>query len=70
MFSILDQKRAKAVKTLLQERCAFLSDKDFITVLECNTIEGVDFGRREVKIANEIYGYSKGAAMGKIQTPT
>ena len=65
-FSILDQKRAEAVK-ILEERCSFLSDKDFINVLECNSIEGVDFGRRDVKIANKIYGYSKGAAMGRFK---
>ena len=32
-------------------------------------IEGVDFGRRDVKIANDIYGYSKGAAMGRFKHP-
>ena len=67
-FSILDQKRAKAVRTL-QEQCAHLSDEKFIIALDCNTIEGVDFGSRDVKIANEIYGYSKGAAMGKFKHP-
>ena len=67
-FSILDQKRAKAVR-ILQERCGFPSDEDFINALECNSIEGVDFGRRDIKIANEIYGYSKGAAMGRFKHP-
>ena len=62
-FSILDQKRAEAVR-ILQERCGFPSDKDFINALECNSIEGVDFGRRDVKITNNIYGYSKGSAKG------
>ena len=42
LFSILDQKRADAVRTLL-ERCAFPSNKDFINALECNSIEGTDF---------------------------
>ena len=56
-FSILDQKTAEAVR-ILQERCGFPSDEDFINALECNSIEGVDFGRRDVKIANNIYGYS------------
>ena len=37
----------------------------FFIALECNSIERVDFGRRDVKIANVIYGHSKGAAMGK-----
>ena len=63
-LSILDQKRAEAVR-IPQERCGYPSDKDFIDALECNSVEGVDFGRRDVKIANEIYGYSKGAATGR-----
>ena len=53
LFSIVDQKRTEAVRTL-QELCAFPSDKDFINALECNSIEGVDFGRRDVNIVNEI----------------
>ena len=40
-----------------------------INALEYNSIEGVDFGRRDVKIANDIYGHSKGAAMGKFKHP-
>ena len=32
-------------------------------------IEGVDFGRRDINIANEIYDYSKGAAMGRFKHP-
>ena len=67
-FSILDQKRAEAVR-ILQERCGFPSDEDFIHALECNSIEVIDFGRRDVNIANEIYGYSKGAAMGRFKHP-
>ena len=54
-FSILDQKRAETIR-LLQERCGFPSDVDFINTLECSSIDGVDFGRRDMKIANEIYG--------------
>ena len=68
LFSILHQKRAKAGRTL-QEHCAFPSDKAFINALECNSIEGVDFRRRDVNIANKIYCYSKGAAMGKFRHP-
>ena len=67
-FSILDQKGAEAV-IILQERCGFPKDENFINPLECISIEGVDFGRRDVKIANEIYGYSKGAAMGRFKHP-
>ena len=29
----------------------------------------MDFGRRDVKIANDIYGYSLGAAMGRFKHP-
>ena len=47
IFSIFNQKRAEAVR-ILQEKCGFPSDKDFINALECNSIEGVDFGRRDV----------------------
>ena len=54
LIPILDQKRAEAVR-ILQERCEFPSDEDFINALECYSIEGVDFGRRDIKIANEIY---------------
>ena len=69
LYSILDQKRTQAVR-ILQERCAFPSNKDFINaLLECNSIEGVDFGRRDMKIANDIYGYSNGAAMGRFKHP-
>ena len=65
-FSILDQKRAKAGR-ILQEWCNFPSDEDFIHALECNSIDGVDFGRRDVNIANTIYGYSKGVAMRRFK---
>ena len=68
LYSILDQKRAEAVR-MIQERCGFPSDEDFINALECNSIEVADFGKRDVKIANDIYGYSKGAAMGKFKHP-
>ena len=67
-FSILDQKRAEAVM-ILQERCGFPSDEDFINTLECNSIEGIDFDRRDVKITNKIYGYSKGATIGRFKHP-
>ena len=67
-FSILDQKRAEACR-MLQEKCGFPSDTDFINALEHGEIPNVDFGRRDVKIANKIYGYSAGAAMGKMKHP-
>ena len=68
LISILDQKIVEALRTL-QERCAFPSDEDFINTLECNSIEGIDFGRRDMKLANATYGYSKGAAMGEFKHP-
>ena len=68
LYSILDQKREEAVR-ILQERYPFLSEEDFINALECNSIEEVDFGRGDVKIANDIYCYSKGAAMGRFKHP-
>ena len=68
LFSILVQKRAEAVR-ILQERCAFPSDNDFINALECNSVEGWIFWRRDVNIANDIYGYSKGDAMGRFKNP-
>ena len=37
--------------------------------MEYNSIEGVDFGRCDVNIANKIYGYSKGAPMGRFKHP-
>ena len=35
--------------------------------MECNFIEGLDFGRYDVNIANKIYGYSKGAAIRRFK---
>ena len=65
-FSIFDQKRAEAVR-ILQERYGFPSDEDFIHVLECNSIEGVDFRRHDVNMANKINGCSKDAAIGRFK---
>ena len=68
LFSILDQKRVEAVRNL-QECRVFLSNGDFINALEYNSSEGMDFRRRDVDIANEIYGYSKSAAIGRFKHP-
>ena len=37
--------------------------------MKCNSIEGVDFGRHDVNIANKIYGYSKDAAIRRFKHP-
>ena len=37
--------------------------------MELNSINGVDFGRRDVNKANNIYDYSKGSAMGRFKHP-
>ena len=68
MFSILDQKQAKAVR-ILEERSVFLSNANFINASKYNTIKEVDFRRRNVKIATEIYNYSKGEADDKVKHP-
>ena len=51
------------------KKCGFPSDEDFINALENSKISNIDFGRRDVKIACEIYGYSARAAMGKMKHP-
>ena len=68
LFSILDQKRVETVR-FLQQFCVFPSSKDFINALEYNFIEGKDFGRRDSNIANDIYGYTKDAAIGRLKHP-
>ena len=68
ILPILDQKRAQAVR-VFQERCGLPSDVDFINALESNSIDGVNFGRRDMKIANEIYGYSKEVAVERFKHP-
>ena len=40
-----------------------------INTLDCYSIEGIDFERRDVNIANTIYGYNKGAAVGRFKHP-
>jgi hypothetical protein len=67
-FLILGQKQAEACR-LLQEKCGFPSDTDFINAIENSKISNIDFGRRDVKITDEIYGSSAGAAIGKMKHP-
>ena len=68
-FSVFDQKRAAEEVRILQERCGFPSDEDFIHALDCDYIEGLDYGRHDVKIANRIYSYNKGAAKRRFKYP-
>ena len=68
LFSILDQEIAEVVM-ILQEQYGFSSDKDSINALECDFIDGVVLDRRDVNIAINIYGYSKGTAMGRFKHP-
>ena len=63
-FSVLDQKRAKKRLGSFKKGVA-----SHIHALEYTSIEGVDFRRCDVNIANKIYGYSKGGAMGRFKHP-
>ena len=49
--------------------CGSPSDTDFIQALEHNKIPGVDFTKRDVRIAKDLLGYSKYAAKGKMKHP-
>ena len=69
LFTPLDEKRAKAVRKL-QEMCGSPSDADFIQALEHNKIPGVDFTKRDVRIAKDLLGYSEYAAKGKMKHPS
>ena len=68
LFTPIDEKRARAVQKL-QEMCGSPSDADFIQALEHNKIPGVDFTKRDVRIAKDLLGYSEYAAKGKIKHP-
>ena len=48
-------KRAEVVR-ILEERCGFPLDEDFINALECNSIDGVELGRRDVDTRRQING--------------
>ena len=45
------------------------SDANFIQALEHNKIPGVDFTKRDIRIAKNLLGYSKYAAKGKMKHP-
>ena len=49
--------------------CGSPSDADFIQALEHNKIPGVDFTKRDVRIAKDLLGYSEYAAKGKMKHP-
>ena len=58
LFTPINKKRARAVRKL-QEMCGSLSDADFIQALEHNKIPGVDFTKRDIRIAKNLLGYSE-----------
>ena len=68
LFTPLDEKRARTVQKL-QEMCRSPSDADFIQALEQHKIPGVDFTKRDVRVAKDLLGYSEFAAKGKMKHP-
>ena len=68
LFTPLDEKRAREVQKL-QEMCGSPSNADFVQSLEHNKIPGVDFTKRDVRIAKDLLGYSEYAAKGKMKQP-
>ena len=68
LFTPIDEKRARSVQKL-QEMCWSPSDANFIQALEHNKIPGVDFTKRDVRIAKDLLGYSEYAAKGKMKHP-
>ena len=56
LFTPIDKKRARAVQKL-QEMCESPSDADFIQALEHNKIPGVDFTKRDIRIAKDLLRY-------------
>ena len=64
MFLELDQKQAKAVREL-QERLGFPSDIDLAKAIDYNTLGTCQFNRRDIRIANLIFGPCRAAIEGK-----
>ena len=64
MFSKLDCKRAAAVREL-QERLGFPSDVILAKAIEYNVLGTCQYNRRDIRIANKIFGPSKGSLKGK-----
>ena len=63
-YSALDQKRAEAVQSL-QEQLGFPSDTDLANAIDYNVIQNCQFNRRDIRIANNIFGPSVAAIKGK-----
>ena len=64
-FLALDQQRAEMVRQL-QEALTYPSDNDFAHALEHNLIGNTPYNRREINIANKIYGPSMNSLKGKL----
>ena len=64
LFSQLDCKRAEAVRNL-QERLGYPSDVDLANAIEYNVLGTCEFNRRDIRIANKIFGPNRGAIRGK-----
>ena len=64
MFSKLDCKGAAAVREL-QKRLGFPSDVTLAKAIEYNILGTCQYNRRDIRIANKIFGPSKGSLKGK-----
>ena len=64
MFTKADYKRAKAVQNL-QSRLGFPSTIDLANVMEYNVLGACDFNRRDIRMAEKIFGPNAAAMKGK-----
>ena len=68
-YSALDVRRADAARKL-QATIGHPTTKQFIRIIETNLLEGCGTSRKDVTIAEHIYGPSRSALKGKTTTPT
>ena len=64
LFTEADCKRAEAVRNL-QSRLGFPSDVDLTNAMEYNVLGPCNFNRRDIRIAEKIFGPNAGAMKGK-----
>ena len=64
LYSALDVRRAKKIQKL-QETMGFISERDMLNMIDNNLIRGSTVSRRDVKIANDIYGPNTNSLKGK-----